>query len=771
VDLAIAPDDPSNVFAVMWAALQPPWEGSGGSFVLSEKNGLYRSRDGGATWEKFGTGLPSPDSGLGRIGLGISASNPSRMFAVVGARRGGGLYRSDDGGATWRVINGDERLWGRDGDFNEVKVDPKNADVVYVANVVTWKSSDGGAHFTGWRGAPGGDDYHRLWISPDDPRVILLAGDQGAIVTVNGGETWSSWYNQPTAQFYHVITDNEFPYRVYGGQQESGSASVLSRGNDGQITSQDWHPVGAEEYGYIAPDPLHPNLIYGGKLSRYDMNTGEVRQVSPAVTRGGGGEYRFVRTQPVLFSPADPRVLYYAGNVLFKTTDGGESWTTISPDLTRDSSATPDLLGAFEVQDPERGRHRGVIYTIAPSLRNKDLIWVGTDDGLMWVTRDGGKHWSNVTPPDLTPWSKVSLMEASHANPDEAYAAVNRFRLDDLRPHVYRTRDGGATWQEIVAGIPDNEVVNAVREDPARAGLLFAGTERSVYVSFDDGDHWQPLRLNLPATAVRDVWIHDADLIAGTHGRGFWILDDIQPLREMAAAPVGSGAHLFAPARATRVRWDKWTDTPLPPDEPAGKNPPDGAIFDYWIAPGVSGPVRLEILDPRSDVVRRFSSEDPVEGPDTAANIPMYWVRAAQRLSAEPGPHRFVWDLRYAPPPAANRGYPIAAIYRDTPLEPRGVWVLPGVYQIRLTVGGQTQTQQLLVRMDPRVTATPVELAQQFSAAMGIVDALRRDSAALADVRAMRAKLDTLRQQAGAGARADSLAAFDANLAALLTGG
>ncbi|MGD0992135.1 MAG: glycoside hydrolase [Gemmatimonadales bacterium] len=784
-DLVLDPAGADTAFAVMWAARQSPWEGGPYYLNLAEKNGLYRSTDGGATWAKFGTGLPTGSDGLGRLGLGTSASEPRRMYAIAPATKNGGLYRSDDGGATWRLVNADQRLWDRDGDFSEVKVDPKNADVVYVVNVTSWKSTDAGAHFTAFKGAPGGDDPHRLWIDPNNTQVMILAGDQGAGVSVNGGETWSSWYNQPTGQFYHVITDNGFPYRVYGGQQESGSAWVLSRGNDGQITFADWHPVGAEEYGYIAPDPLHPNLIFGGKVSRFDLNTGDVKNVAPIAPEGQ--RYRFVRTEPLLFSPVDPRILYYAGNVVFKTTDGGESWQVISPDLTRDSAATPGLLGDFASQDPEHGRHRGVVYTLAPSYRNKDLIWAGTDDGLIWVTRDGGKKWDNVTPADLTPWSKVSLMEASHVNPEEAYAAVNRFRLDDLKPHIYRTRDGGQNWEQIVAGIPDDEVVNAVREDPARPGLLFAATENQVYVSLDDGDHWQGLRLNMPATSVRDVWIHESDLIAGTHGRGFWILDDIAPLRELAVAghatpdtlhptPSSSGGlwpepHLYAPALATRVRRDKWTDTPLPWDEPAGKNPPDGAIIDYWLPQGVTGPVRLRILDDASDIVRTFSSDDPVVLPDSTTNLPLGWARPPQRFSAEPGPHRFLWDLRYAPPPATERGFPISAIWGDTPLEPLGVWVMPGTYRLQLTVQGRTYEQTLLVRMDPRVKTPEADLGQQFAASMRIVELWRRDSTAIGDVRAMRAEVDSLKKAAGAGPRADSLTAFDAKLAALLSGG
>ncbi|HZI23277.1 MAG TPA: glycosyl hydrolase, partial [Gemmatimonadales bacterium] len=580
VDLALDPANPDTVFAVLWAARQAPWE-IGSSWTLSGSNGLYKSADGGATWRRTGAGLPTAADGLGRIGLATSASAPARMYAVVGATKGGGLYRSDDAGEQWRLVNADGRLWGRDGDFNEVKVDPANPDVVYVANVVTWKSVDAGRTFTAFRGAPGGDDYHRLWIDPEDPKIILLAGDQGAVVTVNGGESWSSWYNQSTAQFYHVATDHRFPYWVYGGQQESGSAGIVSRGDDGQITFREWHPVGVEEYGYVAPDPLHPNLVYGGRVTRFDWNTGAVADVAPEPVRVG--TYRWVRTMPLMFSPVDPRVLYFGTNELLQTSDGGRRWQTISPDLTRPSYAMPATLGAFTALDPEKGKHRGVIYTIAPSPRRLGLLWAGTDDGLIHVTHTGGRTWTDVTPPALTPWSKVSLLEASHFDTLVAYAAVNRFRLDDLRPHVYRTRDGGKTWTEVVEGMAANAVVNAVREDPERRGLLFAGTEAGVYVSFDAGDRWQALRLNLPATSVRDLVVHDSDLVVATHGRGFWVLDDITPLRQIASAAAAPEAYLYRPAGAVRVRWNENTDTPLPTDEPAAKNPPDGALIDYYL--------------------------------------------------------------------------------------------------------------------------------------------------------------------------------------------
>ena len=769
VEVAFDPANPQTVFAVLWAARQAPWE-IGSSWTLSANNGLYKSTDGGTTWRRITVGLPTAEDKLGRIGLGMCASEPGRMYAVLGAAQGGGVYRSDDGGEHWHRVNADPRLWGRDGDFNEVKVDSKNADVLYVANVVTWKSTDGGRTFTAFRGAPGGDDYHRLWINPDDPKIILLAGDQGAVVTVNGGATWSSWYNQPTAQFYHVSTDHQFPYRVYGGQQESGSAGIVSRGNDGQITFREWRPVGAEEYGYVAPDPLHPDIVYGGKISRFDWSTGQVQDVSPEPVRMG--KYRWVRTMPVVFSPVDPRVLYLGANVVFKTLNGGERWQTISPDLTRPTAEVPASLGAFAPLDPEQGRHRGVIYTIAPSFTRPGLLWVGTDDGLIHVTHDGGRRWTDVTPTALTPWSKVSLMEASHFDTLVAYAAVNRFRLDDLRPHIYRTKDGGRTWTEVVEGMPSNEVVNAVREDPVRRGLLYAGTERSVYVSFDDGGHWQSLRLDLPASSVRDLVVRDTDLVVATHGRSFWILDDITPLRQVAAAAAAAaagGPYLYRPAPAVRVRWNGNTDTPLPPDEPAGRNPPDGAMLDYYLARPAAGPVVVEIRDRSGALVRRFASDGRPEPPDTAVNIPLSWIRPSPALATERGMHRFVWDLHGAPPPALQHEYPISAIPGDTPREPRGPWVLPGSYTVRLTVDGMTLTQPLAVRMDPRLRPGPGALEQQFALALRLVRAVVSDSTALQRVHSLQARLKRVRERAAPG-RSATLDSLDARAAALESG-
>jgi photosystem II stability/assembly factor-like uncharacterized protein len=757
VALAFDPADARTVYAVLWESRQGPWENGAWQ---GKGSGLYKSTNGGDSWKPLTKGLPTAEQKLGRIGIGVAPSDPKRLYAVVDAPRDGGIYRSDDAGENWERINSEGRLWGRGSDFAEVKVDPKNKEIVYVANTSAYRSEDGGRTFTHFRGAPGGDDYHTFWINPDDPRIILLAGDQGAVVTVNGGQTWSSWYNQPTAQFYHVSTDNQFPYWVYGGQQESGSAAVVSRGPHGQITFRDWHPVGVEEYGYVAPDPLDPNIVYGGKVTRFDRRTGQTQDVGPAPA---SGKYRFLRTAPLLFSPVDPHVLYLGGSVLFKTANGGRSWDVISPDLSREKPEVPDSIGVYRTPEMARQPRRGVIYTVAPSYRDADTIWAGTDDGLIHVTRDGGKSWKDVTPPGLTAWSKVSLLDAGRFDADTAYAAINRIRLDDQRPHIYRTHDGGKTWQEIVRGLPEGPV-NVVREDPERRGLLFAGTERAVSVSFNDGDDWQPLRLNMPATSIRDLVIHGDDVVVGTHGRSFWILDDITPLRQLDARVAAADVHLFRPQTAYRVRNNLNPDTPLPPDEPAGQNPPDGAIIDYHLKEASAGPVTLQIFDDKGRLVRRFSSTDkPEPVNEKELDIPAYWIRPQQVLSAAAGSHRFVWDLHYPPPPGPRR-YPIAAVYRDTPSEPLGPWVLPGRYTVRLTVAGKGQEQPLTVKMDPRVKTSAEGLMQQFELSQSCAEGIGQVYQALEQVRKLREQVQDRRDRAGKGPLADALAELDDKL-------
>jgi photosystem II stability/assembly factor-like uncharacterized protein len=765
IQVSFDPANPQIVYAALWAGRQGPWENASWNGPLS---GLFKSVDGGTTWRQLTTGLPTTAQGLGRIGFTIAPSDPRRMYATVDAPTLGGIYRSDDAGETWRRTNDEERVWGRASDFAELKVDPRNPDVMYSANTSTYRSTDGGKTFTAIKGAPGGDDYHRIWINPDNPDIMLIAADQGATITVNGGATWSSWYNQPTAQFYHVITDNRIPYWVYGGQQESGSVGTISRGDYGAITFRDWNPVGAEEYGYIAPDPLDPNIIYGGKISRFDQRSREVQNISPEVVRSG--KYRFLRTAPIIFSTVDLHALYYGANVLLKTVNAGHSWDIISPDLTRQTYDVPSIYGMYTEGKLDLAKNRGVIYTIAPSFRNANTIWTGSDDGSIQLTRDGGKTWRNVTPTALTPWSKVSLMEASHFDDQSAYAAINRFKLDDLHPHIYRTHDGGASWTEIVNGIPANEVVNSVREDPLRPGLLFAGTERAVYFSIDDGEQWQPLRLNMPATSIRDLVIHDDDIVVGTHGRSFWILDDMTPIRQLAAKTSAAETFLFKPKLTYRFRRNKNTDTPLPPEEPAGKNPPDGAIINYRLGSDARTPVVLEILNGSGGVVRAFSSADSVEPIETDLNVPTYWVRAPQRLATRAGTHRFVWDLHYAPPKVLGHDYPISAIYGDTPRYPLGPAALPGEYTIRLTVNGRSYSQPLTVKMDPRAPITAAGLKLQHDIGVRMNDAISRDFAALGEVRRQRALLKTQREGAKAGEVADSLVALDTALSTIESG-
>ncbi|MBK6454970.1 MAG: glycoside hydrolase [Gemmatimonadetes bacterium] len=751
IDIVMAPDDPNTLYAALWEARQGPWENG---VWQGPGTGLFKSTDGGDSWTPIMNGLPTPAEGLGRIGIATSASRPQRLYVTIDAGDRSGIYRSDNAGASWAKTSTDERVHNRGSDFAEVKVDPKNADVVYSGSIVTWKSVDAGVTWKMIRGAPGGDDYHRIWINPDNPDIILIAADQGAIITVNGGDSWSSWYNQPTAQFYHVTTDNSFPYRVCGGQQESGSACVQSRGNDGQLTFREWRPVGVEEYGYVAPDPLDPNIMYGGKVTKFDYRTGQTQNVAPKPFRDAN--YRMLRTAPILFAPTNPRKLYFGANTIWQTIDGGNNWTEISPDLTRQDSVVPPNVGKYATERSAKARHPGVVYTIAPSYRRENVIWAGSDDGLIHVTMNGGRTWKNVTPPELVPWAKVSLMDAGHFDTLTAYAAINTLRLDDLRPHIFRTHDGGKSWQRIVTGIDSGATINVVREDPRRKGLLYAGSETKVWVSFDDGDHWEPLQVNMPATSIRDLVIKDDDLVVGTHGRGFWILDDISPLREWADRATSKRAHLFKPALATRVRYSMYTDTPLPVDEPRAENPPDGAILHYSLERAASS-LALEIVDASGAVVRRYEkgvNADP--DPRAEGHWPDWWIRPSPVLSAEPGMHRFVWDLRHARPRALSFSYPISAIPGQTVPEPLGPFALPGRYTVRLTVDGTTYSQPLVVRMDPRVKTAPAGIQAQHALALRLHAGIDKAADGIARVR----QLQEAARAAGNATRAAELGAL-----------
>ena len=767
-DIEIDPSNPDVLYACLWRARQGPWED--GNSYGGAGGGIFKSIDGGNTWNKLAGGLPED---IVQAYIAIAPSQPSRLYSSLADNHTTHIYRSDDAGEHWTQTTTDSRPAVRigGGDLAIPAVDPKNPDVVYTASTVCWRSRDGGKTWTGIRGAPGGDDYQNLWINPANPNTILLVSDQGAIVTVNGGETWSSWYNQPTAQLYHVIADDAFPYRVYGGQQESGSVGIASRGNDGEITFREWHPVGVIEYGYVAPDPLHLNIVYGAgrsSVSKFDWTTGQVQDMTPIVIRGE--KYRTDRTEPIVFSPIDPHVLYYAANVLFETRNGGVSWQTISPDLTRPHPGIPASLGDLAAKDEYAAKVRGAIYALAPSFKDINTLWAGTDDGLIWITRDGGKNWSNITPPELIPWSKVTQISASHFDNVTAFASVSRFRIDDLRPYIYRTQDGGKTWQKIITGLPDAGPVDTVRDDPVAKGLLFAGTENAVWVSFDNGDHWQSLQLNLPHTSMRDLWIHQDDLLVGTHGRSMWALDDITPLRQMAAA-ANSAVFLFNPAPAYRVRRDTNSDTPLPPDEPAGQNPPDGAIIDYVLGDAAIGPVTLDILNAAGKPVRRFSSDDKTPfTPETlrqTLGIPTYWVRMPRILSNAPGMHRFVWDLRETPPRSSEYGYPISAVPRDTPREPSGPLVLPGRYTVRLTAQGKILSVPLNVIMDPRVLTPAAGLRQQYEVESRLLAMTDESFEARAELSSLDRQLDALSKQAQ-GSLAEAVSALRAKVSALL---
>jgi photosystem II stability/assembly factor-like uncharacterized protein len=734
-DIEMDPANPSILYATLWQQQQAPWEN--GQFGGTD-GGIFKSTDGGDTWHKLTKGLPAVEQAL----LRIAPSDPSVLYASVssgpGAPRGTvSLYRSNDAGASWHTITNDSRPADRigGGDLPLLAIDPGNPDIVYSDTPVLWKSTDGGKTWFGFWGAPGGDDYQQTWINPNNPDILAVNSDQGAIVTVDGGKTWSSWYNQPTAAMYKIGIDNTWPYRLCGGQQDSGSACVSERGDDGELTDHDWHPAGIEEYGGAAPDPLHPNLIYGGKVTVYDRDTGQIADVGPKATRDP--DYRVLRTMPLTFSPIDSHRLYFASNTVWQTDDGGQNWKQISPDLTRKTWKIPASVGKYKDSHDAQPTDRGVVYALAPSPVDSNLIWAGTDDGLIWVTHDGGRHWSNVAPPQMKPFYRVFSMEASHFNPDEAYAAINTLFLNDMRPHLFRTEDGGKRWTEIDNGITPDATTNVIRQDPKRQGLLFAGTETQTWVSFDNGDHWQSLRLNMPAVSVRDLAVHGDDLIAATHGRGFMVLDDITPLRQLEPEVAQARATLYKPQTALRVRWD--TNPPTPWRMPSLPNPPPGAIIDYYLASTVSGPVTLDIIDSSGKLMRHFSSADPQEPLDPAKlDVPDWWPRPPMNLSTEAGMHRFIWDMLYQPMPGAEQDLDDSqAVEHNTPIAPSSPLIMPGNYTVRLTVGGESYTQPLTVKMDPRVQTPQAALQQQFDASMQAYREATAASAALGQVQAL----------------------------------
>jgi len=807
-DVRIDPREPRTVYAALWQQQEAFWEGGafgGGS------GGVFKSTDGGTTWTQLTDGLPP----VLEADLAIAPSDPRVVYAMVAAVNpaGGsgpiGLYRSTDGGAHWtlrtraRPAPSDSAAQGATvdprplariggGDLPPITVDPANPDVVYSASVVLWRTEDGGASWSAVRGSPGGDDYQRVWVSPTDPDLIAAVSDQGAVISTNHGLSWSNWYTQPTAAVYHVTTDDAFPYRVCSGQQDSGSICVASRSDDGEITFHDWHPVEIQEYGMAAPDPRDPDVVFGSArtgVSRYDRRTGQTSAVGPDAAARGERYGRNVRTMPLVFSPVRPDVLFYASNAVWRSLDRGRSWTRISPDLARQTWPVPASAGRYA--GSVTPTPRGAITALAASPRSALVLWAGTDDGVVQVTTDGGASWRDVTPPGVAPWTRIFNLEAGRFDARTAYAAANTMRIDDPNPHFWRTHDGGRSWTEIDGGLAPGAAANAIREDPRQPGLLYAATQTQVWVSFDDGDHWQSLRRNMPAVSVRDIEVKDdstcrcADLVAGTHGRGFWILDDLSPLRQAAAlraAQAAGTAYLVKPLDAVRVRFGTNDPTPWPPEVPAGENPPPGGVLDYYLPGDAAGPVTLAILDTTGRVVRSYASDDPVLEPDPALDtaaydricrrrpsatdcgLPLYWPAPQSRLSARAGMHRFTWDLRHQPlttTDVADAGDVAAtgAVPRRSAHAPGAPWAPPGRYVVRLTVDGRSYTQPLTLRLDPRVRAPAAGLAQlralteeMYRAAADSRETYRRaralvaalDSLAVGPADPFRAALDSL---------------------------
>jgi photosystem II stability/assembly factor-like uncharacterized protein len=736
IDVAFDPQNPNILFASLWEARRTPWTLSSGG----PGSGVYRSTDGGATWKHLEEhGLPKGQ--YGRIGIAVAA-NSDRVFALIEAKENGGLYRSDDGGDSWDLVNGSHGLFQRPWYYMHVIADPQDANTLYVADVEFFKSTDGGRNFNKIK-VPHGDN-HGLWIDPKNTKRMIASNDGGATVSLDGGKSWTREDNQPTAQFYHVVTDTRTPYYVYGAQQDNSSVAIASRSDDGAIGRDNWYPVGGGEAGYIAPNPADPNIVYAGdyegNITRFDRRTNQVKSIAvwPELSDARGAaplEHRFQWTAPIVTSPFDPNTIYYGGERVFKTSDGGTHWGAISGDLTRNDKAKQQASGGPITVDDTGTEYYDTVFSIAPSTLTKGVIWVGTDDGLIQLTRDEGKNWANVTPKDLAEWSRISLIEASPHDAGTAYVAIDRHQNDDLAPYIYKTADFGATWTKITTGIPDGVFVRAVREDPKKKGLLYAGTERGVYVSFDDGAHWRSLQINLPIAPIHDLVVKNDDLVVATHGRAFWILDDVSPLRQFVDSVAAEDVHLYQPTTAYRIHSG---DSPARLSF-AGKNPPNGAVIYFYLKQTPKQEVKIEILDSTGAVIRDYSSKktEPLDEPLDPDD-----KKPEKQIKLEEGLNRFVWDLHYE---EANRvpGYFLWE-YSDGA---KGPLALPGKYQVRLIANGKSLTAPFEVKIDPRVTTSQSDLEKQFKLEMDVREQLNRVYDAVNQIQDVREQLDGLKKR------------------------
>jgi photosystem II stability/assembly factor-like uncharacterized protein len=725
VDLAYDELNPDIIYAALWQMRMHPWL----DYYMPQvglRSGIYKSTDGGNHWEKIIIDSLK-DVPLGRIGLAVARGSKGKIvYASIDTRPDKrGLYRSDDGGKSWKLVNKNRAL--ANSYFSRLTIDPNNPDKIYVMDRSIHLSTDGGKKFEIFKGAPGGDDYHFLWINPHNPDYMITASDQGTVVTVNNGESWSSWYNQPTGQFYRVAADNRFPYRIYSGQQDNGTVEILSRGPYGAIDFRDWHPVGADERDMDIPKPGNPDIVFGsglgGSLHRFDEITRQSINVSPwahgsYAAKPNTVKYRYSWITPIAFSPVGENALYFGAQYLFKSTDDGNNWKIISPDLSRKSGNSSNCDNPNLNEAAACGY--GVIWSIAPSPLSQDVIWIGTDDGLIHLTTDGGKNWDNVTPPEVPVWGRIDAISPSPFSVNSAYAAVNLHRLDKFTPMILKTSDDGQSWKEIINGLPSDEYTTVVRADTKQHGLLFAGTNRSIYVSFDDGKNWQSLSLNFPTALISDLLVHQNDLIACTQGRAIWVLDDLSPLQQLSKEVTNKDVYLFKPADAYRLRFSESHDTPLPPSTPLGQNPPTGAIIDYWLKKDVDS-VKLSIYDSSENLIRTFSSTEQPESLPAYRYFDKRWLTPPMKLSTEKGMHRFVWDLRFPRPKALHYGYSIAAVWKEeTPVHPEGLLIMPGKYKAVLKVMGKECSQEFTVKIDPRINATMKDLKAQLELGMRI---------------------------------------------------